>query len=67
MAQTSADVTATQHRNESLLATYGLLDGELPPTIITSLWHGGFSANRIPLHRFVELFVGAEETEEAQT
>jgi hypothetical protein len=46
MAQTSADVTATQYRNEPLLATYGLLDGELPPTIITSLWHGVFSANR---------------------
>jgi len=34
--------------NEPLLATYGPLDGELPPTIITSLWHGGFSANRNP-------------------
>jgi len=32
----------------ALLATYGLLDGELPPTLITSLWHGGFSANRNP-------------------
>jgi hypothetical protein len=33
---------------ETLLATYGLLDGELPPTLITSLWHGGFSATRNP-------------------
>ena len=32
----------------ALLASYGLLDGELPPTLITSLWHGGFSANRNP-------------------
>ncbi len=31
-----------------LLASYGLLDGELPPTIITALWHGGFSASRNP-------------------
>jgi len=31
-----------------LLTSYGLLDGELPPTIITSLWHGGFSASRNP-------------------
>jgi hypothetical protein len=41
-------VTATQYSNESLLAAYGLLDGELPPTIVASLWHGGFSASRNP-------------------
>ena len=35
-------------RAETLLASYGLLDGELPPTIVASLWHGGFSANRNP-------------------
>jgi hypothetical protein len=37
-----------QHRGEALLASYGLLDGELPPTLITSLWHGSFSAVRNP-------------------
>jgi hypothetical protein len=31
-----------------LLASYGLLGGELPPTVIMSLWHGGFSASRNP-------------------
>ena len=31
-----------------MLATYGLFDGELPPTVIDALWHGGFSANRNP-------------------
>ena len=33
---------------ETLLASYGLFDGELPPTIMESLWHGGFSATRNP-------------------
>jgi len=33
---------------ETLLASYGLLDGELPPTLIESLWRGGFSASRNP-------------------
>jgi len=32
----------------ALLASYDLLDGELPPTVIDSLWHGGFSASRNP-------------------
>jgi hypothetical protein len=31
-----------------LLAKYSLFRGQLPPTIINSLWHGGFSANRNP-------------------
>ena len=31
-----------------LLATYGLLDGELPPTIVDALWHSSFSATRNP-------------------
>ena len=31
-----------------MLASYGLLDGELPPTIMTALWHSGFSASRNP-------------------
>jgi len=31
-----------------MLASYGLFNGKLPPTIITSLWHGGFSAARNP-------------------
>ena len=35
-------------RAETLLATYGLFNGELPPTLIASLWHGGFSATRNP-------------------
>jgi predicted RNA methylase len=39
---------ATKNEGTKLLAKYGLLDGELPPTLITSLWHGGFSANRNP-------------------
>jgi len=53
-------------RAEPLLATYGLLDGELPPTLITSLWHGGFSANRNPFAmcyyaRYPSLRVAEEE------
>ena len=32
----------------SLLAKYSLFKGQLPPTIIDSLWHGGFSATRNP-------------------
>jgi len=31
-----------------LLPVYGLFEGQLPPTIMTSLWHGGFSATRNP-------------------
>jgi len=31
---------------EPLLATYGLLDGELPPTLITSLWLGKHQKRR---------------------
>jgi predicted RNA methylase len=31
-----------------VLASYGLLDGELPPTVMTALWHSGFSAGRNP-------------------
>jgi len=34
--------------NEPLLATYGLLDGELPPTIVDALWHSSFSPERNP-------------------
>jgi predicted RNA methylase len=41
-------MTHVQHRGETLLASYGLLDGELPPTLLMSLWHGGFSASRNP-------------------
>jgi Site-specific DNA methylase len=31
-----------------MLASYGLFSGKLPPTLVTSLWHGGFSARRNP-------------------
>jgi predicted RNA methylase len=31
-----------------MLISYGLLDGELPPTIMEALWHSGFSASRNP-------------------
>jgi predicted RNA methylase len=31
-----------------LLASYSLFEGELPPTLIASLWHGVFSATRNP-------------------
>jgi len=52
-------------KNE-LLASYGLLNGELPPTIIMSLWHGGFSADRNPFAmcyyaRYPSLRVSEEE------
>jgi hypothetical protein len=33
---------------ETLLASYGLFDGELPPTLIESIWRAGFSASRNP-------------------
>jgi 16S rRNA G966 N2-methylase RsmD len=55
---------------EELLASYGLLDGELPPTIITSLWHGGFSARRNPFamcyySRYRSLGVSEEDSRKA--
>ncbi len=31
-----------------LLASYGLLDGELPPTVVDALWHSSFSPARNP-------------------
>ena len=31
-----------------MLASYGLFNGELPPTLIMSIWHGSFSRNRNP-------------------
>ena len=54
-----------------LLASYGLFKGELPPTLIMSLWHGGFSANRNPFAlcyyatRYPSLKVGKEGRVEA--
>jgi hypothetical protein len=52
----STSARSVRHRKQGvceggmkeLLASYGLLDGELPPTLLTSLWHGGFSASRNP-------------------
>jgi len=34
--------------SETLLASYGLFKGELPPTIVDALWHSSFSAPRNP-------------------
>jgi len=54
-----------------MLASYGLLDGELPPTLLMSLWHGGFSAKRNPFamcyygKRYRSLGVSAEDSERA--
>ena len=53
-----------------LLASYGLLDGELPPTVVTSLWHGGFSASRNPFAmcyyaRYPSLRISEEEQKKA--
>ena len=54
-----------------MLATYGLFDGELPPTVIMSIWHGGFSAKRNPFamcyygKRYRSLGVSAEDSERA--
>ena len=31
-----------------LLPVYGLFEGQLPPTIMTSLWHGAYSRGRNP-------------------
>jgi len=31
-----------------LLVSFGLFEGRLPPTIVGSMWHGGFSATRNP-------------------
>ena len=31
-----------------LLVSFGLFEGRLPPTIVGSMWHGGFSAARNP-------------------
>ena len=53
-----------------MLATYGLFDGELPPTLADALWHGGFSAKRNPFafcyyaKRF-QHFVSQEEEKRA--
>jgi hypothetical protein len=50
-----------------LLASYGLFNDELPPTLLMSLWHGGFSAERNPFalcyygKRYSSLGVSAEE------
>jgi hypothetical protein len=35
-------------RNGTLLASYGLLNGELPPTVVDALWHSSFSPSRNP-------------------
>ena len=32
----------------TLLASYGLLNGELPPTVVDALWHSSFSPSRNP-------------------
>jgi len=54
-----------------MLASYGLFDGELPPTLLMSLWHGGFSATRNPFamcyygRRYRSLGVSAEDSERA--
>ena len=54
-----------------MLASYGLFDGELPPTLLMSLWHGGFSAKRNPFamcyygKRYRSLGVSAEDSERA--
>ena len=56
-----------QHRDEALLASYTLFSGELPPTLIASMWHGGFSARRNPFalcyygRRYSSLGVRSEE------
>jgi len=53
-----------------MLASYGLFDGELPPTLADALWHGGFSAKRNPFafcyyaKRF-QHFVSQEEEKRA--
>jgi predicted RNA methylase len=41
-------MSAVERSRTQLLASYGLFNGELPPTIVMSLWHGGFSAVRNP-------------------
>jgi len=54
-----------------MLATYGLLGGELPPTLADALWHGGFSVKRNPFalcyygRRFRHLGVSMEDSERA--
>ena len=54
-----------------MLASYGLFNGELPPTVMMSLWHGGFSAKRNPFalcyygRRYSSLGVSAEDSEKA--
>jgi hypothetical protein len=54
-----------------LLASYSLFGSELPPTIIESLWHGGFSARRNPFamcyygRRYISLGVSAEDSDRA--
>lgn len=55
---------SAMRRNETLLASYGLLDGELPPTLIEALWRGGFSASRNPFamcYRFYYPSLGVSE------
>jgi Site-specific DNA methylase len=54
-----------------MLASYGLFSGKLPPTLITSLWHGGFSARRNPFalcyygRRYSSLGVSDDDSETA--
>jgi len=60
-----------QHRDEALLASYTLFSGELPPTLIASMWHGGFSARRNPFalcyygRRYSSLGVSDDDSETA--
>ena len=53
-----------------MLASYGLFNGELPPTIVDALWHSGFSRGRNPFalcyySRFRAVGVTEEESREA--
>jgi hypothetical protein len=60
----------TKNEHVQLLAKYSLFRGQLPPTIIDSLWHGGFSALRNPFTlcyygHYPSLHLSEEESQEA--
>jgi len=54
-----------------LLVSFGLFEGRLPPTIVGSMWHGGFSATRNPFamcyygRRYSSLGVSDDDSETA--
>ena len=48
MGTANTQETCRRCLDTELLNVYGLFEGQLPPTIMTSLWHGAYSRGRNP-------------------